>query len=64
VDLPTIDFNRSSDNYENFIFQILRVIRLVEIQNIILHTNRCRHTVGFQNCLSSSKKTDKIPFHW
>lgn len=62
MDLPTINFNRSPNNYETFMFQILHRIRLVEIENIILHTARRRCTMGFQNCLSSSKKIHTIPF--
>lgn len=54
-DLPTIDFNGSPNIYETFIFQILHGIKLVEIENTILPTARLKHTVGFQNYLSSKK---------
>lgn len=63
VDLPKIDFNRSPKNYENFIFHILHGIRLLEIENIKVHTARYRHTIGFQNYLSSSKEIDTVTFH-
>lgn len=40
---------------KTFIFQILMEKKLMEKENIILHTTRHRHSVGLQNYLFSQK---------